>query len=199
MLSNTAYIILGCIEKGCSTGYEIKATVDLSTRFFFPSSYGQIYPELKRLAAEGYIKGEAKTQGKRGRTEYKLTAAGRKELGRWRKSPGTSSELRDEGLLKLFFADPADHETLLALIRSMRDEAKSKIAELERVGAITHGHLDHVKQSVLESGFDYYEQTVEWCDRAERRLLDHGSMSDPSTPVTEKAEPEQFNPPLSQA
>ena len=32
------------------SGYEIKALVDKSTRFFWAASYGQIYPELQRLA-----------------------------------------------------------------------------------------------------------------------------------------------------
>ena len=39
-------------------GYEIKGLVDNSTRFFWAASYGQIYPELRRLAEAGLIEGE---------------------------------------------------------------------------------------------------------------------------------------------
>ena len=57
-LSKTAYVILGMLTLGRRTGYEIKALVDVSTRFFWAASYGQIYPELKRLEAAGLIEGE---------------------------------------------------------------------------------------------------------------------------------------------
>ncbi len=47
-LSKTSYVILGMLRKGPKSGYEIKAKADISTRFFWAISYGQIYPELKR-------------------------------------------------------------------------------------------------------------------------------------------------------
>ena len=52
-LSKTAYVILGMLRTRAHTGYEIKSIVDHSTRFFWAASYGQIYPELKRLEAAG--------------------------------------------------------------------------------------------------------------------------------------------------
>ena len=56
-LSATAYVILGMVSREPRSGYEIKALVDNSTRFFWAASYGQIYPELKRLSAAGLVKG----------------------------------------------------------------------------------------------------------------------------------------------
>src|SRR6185503_7490036 len=49
-LSPTARVILGLLAWGPRTGYEIKQVTDQSTRFFWGASYGQIYPELRRLA-----------------------------------------------------------------------------------------------------------------------------------------------------
>ena len=51
-------VILGLLAIGPRSGYEIKATVDRSTRYFWAASYGQIYPELRRLEREGLIEGE---------------------------------------------------------------------------------------------------------------------------------------------
>ena len=48
-LSGTGYVILGMLASGARTGYDIKTIVDDSTRFFWAASYGQIYPELRRL------------------------------------------------------------------------------------------------------------------------------------------------------
>ena len=54
-LGHTSYVILGMLRKGAKSGYEIKAKADISTRFFWAISYGQIYPELKRLERAGLI------------------------------------------------------------------------------------------------------------------------------------------------
>ena len=48
-LTPTGRVILGMIALGNQTGYDIKQLVDKSTRHFWAASYGQIYPELRRL------------------------------------------------------------------------------------------------------------------------------------------------------
>ena len=63
----TAYVILGMVRKEPRSGYEIKALVDNSTRFFWAASYGQIYPELARLEAAGWIAGSDAPRGGRSR------------------------------------------------------------------------------------------------------------------------------------
>ena len=40
---------------GPHSGYEVKQLVDHSARFFWAASYGQIYPELRRLEAAGLV------------------------------------------------------------------------------------------------------------------------------------------------
>src|SRR5213595_1653271 len=81
--SKTAYVILGMLALGRQTGYEIKSLVDVSTRFFWAASYGQIYPELKRLEQAGLIRGKEDRTNGRKRRSYELTAAGRKTLHDW--------------------------------------------------------------------------------------------------------------------
>src|SRR5204862_4703199 len=106
-LSPTAYVILGMLSWRPMSGYEIKSLVDKSTRFFWAASYGQIYPELRRLSAAGLIEGKAEPRGGRRRNLYRLTNDGRRELRAWLNADPHVFELRDEGLLKLFFADAA--------------------------------------------------------------------------------------------
>ena len=103
--SPTAYVILGTLGWRPMSGYEIKSIVDNSTRFFWAASYGQIYPELRRLAAAGLIEGKASPQGGRKAKRLPPDAAGRKELRAWLDADPEVFELRDEALLKLFFAD----------------------------------------------------------------------------------------------
>ena len=59
------------------SGYDIKRAVDRTIRHFWAASYGQIYPELKRLEAAGWIAGKDAPQGARARRVYTITAQGR--------------------------------------------------------------------------------------------------------------------------
>src|SRR5205085_8450101 len=105
-LTPTARVILGMIRMGKRTGYDIKQLVDVSTRFFWAASYGQIYPELKRLEETGLIEGADAFTGGRRRRAYSLTAAGEEALHDWLvSSSDLVYEVRDEGLLRFFFAD----------------------------------------------------------------------------------------------
>ena len=79
-LSATGRVILGLVASRPRSGYDIKAMVDKSTRFFWAASYGQIYPELKRLAERGLIEGSDESQGERPRTVYSITEQGRERI-----------------------------------------------------------------------------------------------------------------------
>ena len=82
-LTPTARVILGMLALGARTGYDIKRAIDLSTRFFWGASYGQIYPELHRLEERGLVQATPDPQGGRRRTAYALPRQGsqRYELG----------------------------------------------------------------------------------------------------------------------
>src|SRR3954449_11307338 len=75
-LSPTGRVILGLIAFGKRTGYDIKTFVDKTTRYFWAASYGQIYPELKRLEDQGLVRGRPEPSGGRARTVYELTEGG---------------------------------------------------------------------------------------------------------------------------
>ena len=66
-LSPTAYVILGFLSWRPMSGYDIKSVADESTRFFWAASYGQIYPELRRLADAGLIEAAEAAEGGRRR------------------------------------------------------------------------------------------------------------------------------------
>src|SRR2546423_2491951 len=82
-LSPTGRVILGMIASGKQTGYDIKQLVDKSTRHFWAASYGQIYPELRKLEEQGLVRGTSEPSGGRARTVYELTSAGHAALERW--------------------------------------------------------------------------------------------------------------------
>jgi PadR family transcriptional regulator, regulatory protein AphA len=174
-LSSTAYVILGMVSEEPRSGYEIKAKVDGTTRFFWAASYGQIYPELKRLAEQGLVVGSDAPTGGRRRTIYEITADGEEELKAWLRRPPETYEMRDEGLLKLFFAGVLEPEEAVEILRSMRAHRLAANAALREMKPMAETESDDCGDPfpliVLEGGLEFTEWFAEWCERAEKRIL----------------------------
>ena len=109
-LTPTSYVVLGLIEAmGSATAYDLKTAARQGVANLWALPHTQLYSESARLAEAGLLN-EKREEGGRRRRIYSLTAAGRKQLEGWRADTdvATAWELRDAGLLKLFFgADPA--------------------------------------------------------------------------------------------
>ncbi|MET0761683.1 MAG: PadR family transcriptional regulator, partial [Thermoleophilaceae bacterium] len=107
-LTPTSYIVLGLLSwAGEATPYRLKQLVAGSIGFFWTLQHAQLYTEPERLARGGYVT-ERREEGGRRRKLYKLTDKGREALAEWRAEPTARlSEVRDLGLLKLFFGADA--------------------------------------------------------------------------------------------
>ncbi|MBI5309629.1 MAG: helix-turn-helix transcriptional regulator [Actinobacteria bacterium] len=170
MLSNTAYVILGLLQKCPLSGYDIKSHVDISTSFFFSASYGQIYPELKRLEKKGLVEGTELATGRRTRTEYAITAAGQAAFDDWLAQPSAGIELRDEGLLKFFFGGGLDRDALLDKLAKLRAARAADLARVHEVGEDLPEIADELQREVLDYGIGLYEYVIGWCDQMTKRL-----------------------------
>jgi DNA-binding PadR family transcriptional regulator len=162
-------VILGLLSLGPRSGYDIKAAVDRSTRFFWAASYGQIYPELRRLEQEGLIEGEDAPNGRRSRRVYRLTDAGRAELDDWLHGRETTIELRDESLLRLIFADALPREHALGLLEA-RMRGHEHYLELLRAIDARPGEDPPFVDLVLRWGIDFNEWGAQWCREQLQRL-----------------------------
>jgi DNA-binding PadR family transcriptional regulator len=168
-LSATAKVILGMLAARPRSGYEIKQLVDNSARFFWAASYGQIYPELRRLEAEALIAGEDSPNGGRERRVYKLTTAGRKALTEWLLGRTVTIELRDESLLRLFFADALPREQALGLLEARKRGHEEYLAVLHAIDARPGDDPDFV-DLVLRWGLAFNEWGAQWCQEQLERL-----------------------------
>jgi DNA-binding PadR family transcriptional regulator len=166
-VSATGYVILGMLGWRPMSGYDIKSVVDQSTRFFWAASYGQIYPELQRLADAGLVEGEAEPDSARRRTVYRLTRGGRKALRDWLAEEPRTFEQRDEALLKLFFA-ASSPETAAATLDAKRAFHESKLVQLREVEATAKP--EGFVAIVLRYGIESSEWMAAWCEREAERL-----------------------------
>jgi PadR family transcriptional regulator AphA len=163
------WAVLGLLGIRPMSGYDIKAAVDRTIRHFWAASYGQIYPELKRLEQAGWIAGKDADRGGRTRRVYRITAAGRRQLEGWLHGYETRIEMRDESLLRLFFADALPRDEALGLLAARRDGYRMMLAYLRSLDD-GQGADPSFVDLVYRWGLDYCEWGIEWCDRQERRL-----------------------------
>jgi PadR family transcriptional regulator, regulatory protein AphA len=178
-LSATAKVILGMLAARPRSGYEIKQLVDHSARFFWAASYGQIYPELKRLEGANLIAGADASQGARQRTVYKLTAKGKRAAREWINSAPEVFELRDEGLLELFFAGSIDPARTAEIARERAIRATETASVLRGIEEMVKAEErdggpeyrpDPGSLTVLRYGIEMNEWAAEWFERAARDL-----------------------------
>jgi DNA-binding PadR family transcriptional regulator len=178
-LSATAKVILGMLAARPRSGYEIKQLVDESARFFWAASYGQIYPELKKLEKSDLVAGADSSQGARQRTTFKLTPDGRRAAREWIGEPPEVLETRDEGLLKLFFAGSIDANRAAEIARERAAISREKAVQLRAIWEAVDAtgqpegpssEPDIGSMTVLRYGIEMSEWTAEWFERAAEDL-----------------------------
>ncbi len=107
-LTPTSYIVLGLLQHGPGTPYELKNRAAASVGHFWSLQHAQLYTETAKLTEDGLLSERRERTGRRRRT-YAITAAGRRALQSWLSEPTAELiELRDLGILKTFLgADPS--------------------------------------------------------------------------------------------
>lgn len=155
-LSQISYVVLGLVDQmGSATPYDLKRAAAAGVGHFWSLPHTQLYSEPARLAQAGLLDERRETSGRRRRL-YKLTEKGREALAGWRAEPTEELyEIRDAGLLRLYFgADPAElaavqlnaHRQNLAYLEGLRDEADENVPEGVRL-AIEAG-IGHAREYV---------------------------------------------------
>ncbi|HYB23185.1 MAG TPA: PadR family transcriptional regulator [Solirubrobacteraceae bacterium] len=174
-LTPPSYLILGMIRLGARSGYAIKRAADASTRFFWPTSLAQVYPQLARLEHAGLLTRREDPHGSRARSAYELTGEGHAALLAWLRSPrqGTT-HFRDEDVLRLFYADVLTAADQLALIRRMRERAQRASAhmreEIVPLARALEAEGVRYPARVAQLGADTYAFAAQWLERLEREL-----------------------------
>jgi DNA-binding PadR family transcriptional regulator len=123
-LNATSYAVLGHLAMGPWNMYDLAAQMRRNVHYFFPRAESQVYAEPKRLVEMGLATAEAEATGKRSRTVYAITDAGRDELRRWLSDESRPPRLEFEALLRVIFAPFGDQNDLAAAIRQSQDGAR---------------------------------------------------------------------------
>jgi DNA-binding PadR family transcriptional regulator len=159
-LTPTSYVVLGLIRSaGRATPYDLKQMHASGIGGFWTLNHAQLYAEPDRLVGGGYLAVEREAGGRR-RKLYELTAAGRRALEEWLATPSDEfTELRDLGLLQLFFG--ADPRRVAEMQLRIHGEALAAYEALH-AGA---SEWDEGPRLVLESGIGHEREWLRFWRR----------------------------------
>jgi PadR family transcriptional regulator, regulatory protein AphA len=177
-LKPSSYVILGLVRGGLTSGYAIRRFVDEQRmELFWATTFAQIYPELAQLEEGGYLTHRDDPHGERQRRAYALTDKGEHALLSWLRRPQIPPrELRDEGFLRLAFADQLPREDALALVRRLRARSEETLREFhEEVipkGEALHATGVRFPVEICRMGAAYHALIVEHLRELEADLLE---------------------------
>jgi DNA-binding PadR family transcriptional regulator len=129
-LTPTSYAILGLLAVRPWTTYELAKQVQRSLGWFWPRAERKLYDEPKRLVAAGFATATDQRTGRRPKTVYAITPAGRRALRDWLGEAPAPPTLEIEALVKVFFADAGTLEQLRGTLQHVVETAEARTAEL---------------------------------------------------------------------
>jgi PadR family transcriptional regulator, regulatory protein AphA len=174
-LTPTSYLVLGLLAReGPSTPYELERHVRATLGNFWSFPHTLLYTEPPRLAGLALVTETREAEGRRRRV-FAITETGSSALAAWLDRPsGARTELRDPGLLQLFFADLTSAEARLRLAREQLAIHRAKLtayeqdAGLERRpgrSALGQRTVEHWRGETLAMGLLYEDAAVRFWDR----------------------------------
>jgi DNA-binding PadR family transcriptional regulator len=132
--SSSTEVLLGLLEIEPMSGYDLGLNIRASVGHIWNESYGQIYPNLKKLAAGGFVTSKTERQkGKPDRRIFSVTTKGRERLAKWLAVPPQPEIARNELLLKLFFGAQVPTEILIGYVQRMVESEGAVLKELTRL------------------------------------------------------------------
>ncbi|WP_232836657.1 PadR family transcriptional regulator [Lentzea terrae] len=172
-MTTTTYVILGLLALRRWSTYELAKQMKRSIRYYWPRAESHLYEEPKKLVSLGLATATREDVGRRPRTVYEITDAGRTALREWLATPGSLPLVEFEGLVKVLFAEQGTKDDLLQTLATIRADAEATRehhAELAADLAVTGGPFPdrlHVNALVLRFMWDQAETVIRWAEWAE--------------------------------
>jgi PadR family transcriptional regulator AphA len=174
-----AHAILGFLDYGPFSGYDLKKMFDVSVQHFWPADQSQIYRTLSRLEDKGWAEQELIEQEDRpDRKVYHITQAGQEELRRWLTTPLSPKPLREPRLIQVFFAGQLSDEEILEMLERLAEIMRNTLARYDQVPQESAEYCAMVGQPreeffwmlTLELGVKVAQAHLEWFESVIQRI-----------------------------
>ena len=130
-LTTTSHAILGLLARRDCTTYELAQQMRRKLHHVWPRAERKLYEEPRRLVEAGYATSVKDMIGRRARTIYSITPAGRDALRVWLRSPIDVPSFEFEGMVRVLFSDQADISSLRESLQRIRTQAEEERRHFE--------------------------------------------------------------------
>lgn len=153
------------------SGYDMKKFSEQSLAHFWHESYGNLYPRLKRLEAEGSIRGQREARAHApDAIVYSITDSGRERFQAWLDDDPEPERIRNELLLKVFFGAQSSLATCREHLRRERAQQQRTLDRYDAIGELTATGEDRPDAPFwamsLRRGVLLTRARIEWCDES---------------------------------
>lgn len=162
--------ILGLLNYGDMTGYEIREVFRDSLNFFWTAQTSQIYRELLGLEKKGWASSTLIEQnGKPDKKVYSITDAGQKELLRWLSEDEGTIVMRSPILMKVFFLGERSIPENIAYFQKFKAQCQAYLGYMTSIP----GHIkDYGSQIPEPQKMLYWEMTADYGIRIMQMYID---------------------------
>lgn len=196
-LTTTSYAILSLLAVRPWSAYELSQQMRRTVGHFWPRAERGLYDEPKNLVTHGYATATDELQGRRARTVYTITQAGRRALRAWLKEESAPPQFESEAVLRIAFAEHGSKQAALKTLAGLRAQAEEnrRVAiEISREYVEGRGRYpDRIHTISLVNRFfaDYYAVVDSWAEWAASQIEswdDIGHPPDDNSPFETLAE-----------
>ena len=171
--------ILGLLNYGEMTGYEIKEVFGHSLNYFWTAQTSQIYRELQTIEKNGWAESIRIEQfGKPDKKVFHITEDGKKELVHWLAFEDSGFSLRTPLLMKVFFMGELKKEEGLRFFEEFRTQMKRYLEGLQMADGYIEMFASQIQEEekaifwemTLDFGKRNMQMYVEWAEACIEKL-----------------------------
>lgn len=167
--------VLGVLHEAPLHGYELRKRLNALLGTFRALSYGTLYPALKSLLADGWIRAVDPTDGtdtrtgsstrtgsKRARIVYELTADGKERFQSLVTQSGPAAWEDETFDVHFAFFARTDAATRLRILEGRRMRLQERLEGVRQSMARTRERLDSYTLELQRHGLESVEREVRW-------------------------------------
>lgn len=167
-LTTTSYGVLALLAKRSWSAYDLTREIRRSLAQCWPRAETGLYREPKNLVAHGFARAKVESTGRKQRTVYSITAAGRRALRDWYRHPASPPTFASEAVVRTVFAEHGSRADLVANLGQLEQHIVELTSRglasippfLDQVGATPEQVADIVMVGKLY--LDLYEVIIAW-------------------------------------
>lgn len=171
--------ILGLLNYGSMTGYEINKAFRDSLSYFWNAQTSQIYRELQTLKKNGWATDEVVEQtGKPDKKAFSITESGREELNRWLVEDNAEFVTRLPVLMKTFFRGERSVDENIDYFTKLSDTVMAFLSKLQNEPPKVADYAKNLRDPIdaiywkmtAEFGAMYVQMFLDWVNKCKEEL-----------------------------